>query len=285
MPVRRSLSLILVALAAAAPIPAQLPTGTLVMGVHVKLPDSLKMLPVPGGSSIDLQITVMSDGRRVATDIAPGPAMITALPMLQGIRVHAMYALGRDTLHAGVLLPPALAGGAPGYRIDVPLTMLDSIRRTSSHLLDSIGTKLTDSLRKAFPHPAYHSLGTTATVAGITCEEWETIILMDTTRTCVIPTPAILRAMQDYIKRATGAQQLMDQLPGMSEAAKAAFGGRDMTSIRTVNVKTGLLVELVSYTATVPDAAGFDLPANLLPFPGSPGSKPPAGGGGSTNRR
>ena len=29
------------------------------------------------------------------------------------------------------------------------------------------------------------------------------------------------------------------------------------------------------------DARVFDLPANLLPFPGAPGSKPPGGGGGS----
>jgi hypothetical protein len=159
--------------------------------------------------------------------------------------------------------------------------MLDSIRRASSHLLDSIGKKLGDSLSKMMPHPTYRSLGTTATVAGIKCEEWETIVAMDTTRTCVIPTPALLRALQDYIKRATGAQQLMDRLPGLSDAAKEAFGGRDMTSIRTVNVKTGLLIELVSYTSGAPDPASFDLPPNLQPFPGAPGSKAPGSGSGT----
>ena len=91
------------------------------MSIRVKLPDSMKV-PLPVGNTIDLQITVMSDGRRVATDLSPGPDMTAAMPMIQGIRIHAMYALGGDSLHAGILLPPALAGGAPGYRVDVALT-------------------------------------------------------------------------------------------------------------------------------------------------------------------
>jgi hypothetical protein len=284
MTFRRSLLPILIAIAGAAPAPAQLPPpGTLVMSIRVKLPDSMKV-PVPVGNTIDLQITLMSDGRRLATDIAPGPAMAAAMPMLQGIRIHALYALGGDSLHAGILLPPALAGGAPGYRIDVALTVLDSLRRAGSHLMDSIGKKLVDSISKVIPHPTYRALGTKATVAGIQCEEWETIIAMDTTRTCIIPTPVVLRALQDYIKKASGAQQLMDQLPGLSDAAREAYGGRDMTSIRTVNVKTGLRIELVSYTPGAPDAAAFDLPPNLLPFPGAPGSKPPSGESGIEQR-
>jgi hypothetical protein len=280
----RSLVPILVAIVGAAPVPAQMPPqGTIVMSIRVKLPDSMKV-PVPVGHTIDLQITVMSDGRRLATDLSPGPDMTAAMPMIQGIRIHAMYALGGDSLHAGILLPPALAGGAPGYRVDVALTVLDSLRRAGSHLLDSIGKKLTDSLAKVMPHPSYRALGTKATVAGLECEEWETIIVMDTTRTCVIPTPAVLRALQDYVKKASGAQQLMDQMPGLSNMAKEAYGGRDMTSIRTVNVKTGLRLELVSYTPGAPDAAAFDLPPNLLPFPGAPGSKPAGGGSGLEQR-
>ena len=57
-----------------------------------------------------------------------------------------------------------------------------------------------------------------------------------------------------------------------------------MTSIRTINVKTGLRLELVSYKPGAPDAAAFDLPPNLLPFPGSPGSKPAGGGTGIEQR-
>jgi hypothetical protein len=284
MTARRILLPILIAVSGALPVAAQLPpTGTIVMSLRVKLPDSMKV-PVPVGNTIDLQITLMSDGRRFATDLVPGPTMAAAMPMLQGIRIHAMYALGGDSLHAGILLPPALAGGAPGYRVDVALTMLDSLRRASSHLLDSIGKKLTDSISKVMPHPRYRALGTTATVAGLQCEEWETIVAMDTTRTCVIPTPVVLRALQDYVKKASGAQQLMDRLPGLSDAVKEAYGGRDMTSIRTVNVKTGLLIELVSYTPGAPDAAAFDLPPNLVPFPGAPGSKPAGGGTGAEQR-
>ena len=278
---RRSVVLASLAAAlAAAPVSAQLPTGMLVVGVHAKLPDSLKNMPVPGGTSIDLEFTVMSDGHRVAVELAPGAGLIAAMPMLSGIRVHAMYAMGVDSLHAGVVLPPALAGGTPGYRVDVSLKMLDSLRRAGSHLLDSLGTKLADSVGKMLPHPTYRSLGTSATVAGIRCEEWQTIVAKDTMETCVIPTPLMLHMMQEYVKNALGAQRLIDQVPGLSEAARQAYGGREMTSIRTTNARTGLRVELVSFTSTPPDAARFDLPPGLLPMPGKSGSKPAGGGTG-----
>ncbi|MGH7594181.1 MAG: hypothetical protein ACRELE_10085 [Gemmatimonadales bacterium] len=277
---RRSVVLAsLAAIVAALPASAQLPTGMLVMGIHAKLPDSLKNMPVPGGTSIDLEFTVMSDGHRVAVEIAPGAGLVGAMPMLQGIKVHAMYALGVDSLHAGVMLPPALAGGAPGYRVDVSLKTVDSLRRASSHLLDSFGTKLADSVGKMLPHPTYHSVGTTATVAGIRCEEWQTIVAKDTIETCVIPTPPMLHMMQEYVKNALGAHRLIDQVPGLSDAARQAYGGREMTSIRTTNARTGLRLELVSFTSAAPDAARFDLPPNLQPFPGGIGTKPPGGSG------
>lgn len=270
----------LAAAIAAAPVSAQLPTGMLVVGIHAKLPDSLKNMPVPGGTAIDLEFTVMSDGRRVAVEMSPGAGLVAAMPMISGIRIHAMYALGVDSLHAGVILPPALAGGTPGYRVDVSLKMLDSLRRVGSHLLDSLGTKLADSVGKMLPHPTYRSLGTTATVAGIRCEEWQTIVAKDTIETCVIPTPLMLHMMQEYVKNALGAQRLIDQVPGLSDAARQAYGGREMTSIRTTSARTGLRVELVSFTSTPPDAARFDLPPGLLPMPGAPGSKPAGGGNG-----
>ena len=81
------------------------------------------------------------------------------------------------------------------------------------------------------------------------------------------------------------AQQLLDQMPGLGDAAKQAYVGRDMTSIRTVNVKTGMVIELKSYTAGVPDAALLDLPPNLQPLPGGLGIKPPGGGGSLLERR
>ena len=286
MTARHSLVPVLVALVAAVPSSAQLPTGTIVMGIHIKVPDSLKAvpLPLPGGSALDMHITVISDGRRVAIDLTPGDGFIASVPMLAGVRVHAMYGIGADTLHGGVVLPPALAGGAPGYRFDVPLKMLDSIRRAGSHVFDSISRKLTDSMTRMLPHPMYRSLGTPATVAGLTCEEWETVIATDTTRSCLIPTPVMMRILQDQFQKALGVKQLMDQVPGFSAAAREAFGGRDMTAIRTSNAKLGLLVELERYSPALPDAAGFDLPPGLQPFPGSPGAKPPGGGSGTDRR-
>jgi hypothetical protein len=120
MTFRRLLGPILIAIAGTAPISAQVPPpGTIVISIRVKLPDSVKV-PLPIGNTIDLQITVMTDGRRVAADLAPGPGMAAAMPMLQGIRIHALYALGADTLHAGILLPPAMAQGGQAIASTCP---------------------------------------------------------------------------------------------------------------------------------------------------------------------
>jgi hypothetical protein len=275
---RQVLPALIASCIAFSPLSAQIAqTGTITIGMHVKLPDSLKT-PVPLTGGLDIQLTLLSDGHRVALDLTLGGN--PALPMLEGARLHALYQPGTDTVHAGVLLPPALAGmanGAAGFRVDLPLTALDSMKRTASHVMDSIGTKLADSLRVKMPTVTYRSLGTTATVAGVRCEEWETVAGADTIDNCVIPTPAPIKAALDFIKQASGAQQMLDQVPGLAAATKAAYGGRDMMPIRSTNARTGMRMELLKYSSTPPDAALLDLPAGLQPLPSGMGN--PFGGG------
>ena len=263
--------------ATASPLAAQggeAGTATFQMTVH--LPDSLKgKLPIPIGGDLDMQMKYMMDGRRVAMEMAPG----ALTPMLAGMRIRMTFTLGTDTMHVGILLAPemAAAGGSAGSRLDIPVSMLGAASPLLGSLMDSTARKMIDSLGKT--PPVYHSLGTSATVAGMACEEWEAVRGTDTTRTCVIPTPRGLLALQEQFKTMTGLQNLMAQMPGLADMQKQAYGGREMTAIRTINVKMGIRMELTSFTPGVPDATQLALPdgLTLMPMPALP-TKP--GGGG-----
>src|ERR1019366_3322514 len=82
----------------------------------------------------------------------------------------------------------------------------------------------------------------------------------------------------------TGLQNLMAQMPGLADMQKPAYGGREMTAIRTINVKMGIRMELTSFTPGVPDATQLALPdgLTLMPMPALP-TKP--GGGGRQRGR
>jgi hypothetical protein len=161
----------------------------------------------------------------------------------------------------GVLLPPdlAAAGGSIGMRMDGPMSLMGSANAMLGGIMDSVG--------KTIGTPTYRSLGKTSTVAGINCEEWETVAMADTTLTCVIPTPPALLAIQNQVKTMSGMGAMMAQIPGMAELEKSAYGGRAMTAIRTVNAKNGMRMELTNYAPGAPDPAQMDLPAGLQPMP------------------
>ena len=274
----RCLSLALL-LAPPATLAAQdLPAGTITMQMRVHLPDSLKT-PIPLGNDINVQMSIMSDGHRLAMEVVPG----ASVPMLAGMRVLVTFTLGADSVHVGILLPPDLAasaGGSTGMRLDLPIATLGGANPLVARLLDSIGRTVTDSGRQAMPHPTYRSLGSSATVAGITCEEWEVVIQSDTIQTCVIPTPPALLALQQHVMSMPGVQRMMARIPGVADMRKEAYGGREMTAIRTENSRRGLHIELTSYRAGVPDATRLELPAGLQPMslPMAMPAKPSGGG-------
>ena len=264
-------------LGTASPLAAQTaPAGSAAFHMTMHLPDSLPM-PIPIGDSIDIQMKMISDGHRIAMEITPN----TSAPMLAGMQLKILYTLGGDTVHMGIVMPPAMlpaAGGSTGMRIDVPVSMLGAGNPALGKMLDSIGKTIADSVKKGLPRPTFRALGTSAVVAGLTCQEWEVVTAADTMRTCVIPMPPALSALREQFAAMTGVKRLMTQFPGLADMEKQAYGGRHLLPIRTVGTRMHMRMELTSFTAGVPDSAQMELPAGLKPMamPAMP-TKPGAG--------
>jgi hypothetical protein len=261
------LPLLLVGFAIAPPVAAQsAAAGSATFQITTQLAASSQAAAVVG-SDLTMQITVMTDGHRVAMNIVPS---ISQSPMA-GTQIKMIFTPGIDSVHMGILLPPELAaaGGGIGMRMDGPMSMMGSANAMLGGIMDSVG--------KAIGKPTYRALGKTSTVAGISCEEWETVAMDDTTLTCVIPTPPALLAMQNQLKTMSGMGAMMAQIPGMADLEKTAYGGRAMTAIRTIDTKRGMHMELTNYTPGAPDPTQMDLPAGLqsMPMPGGGGGIDP----------
>ncbi|MGH7523264.1 MAG: hypothetical protein ACREK8_03070 [Gemmatimonadales bacterium] len=223
---------------------------------HLKMhapPNAVAML----GEELEMEMTGATDGQHVAMNM-----VMTGAGTMTGMSTRVIFALGNDTVHMGIVLPPPLANGMPGMRMDVPTAMLGAGNPILGHIMDSVS--------KALKDPVFRSLGTVATVAGITCAEWEMVAGTDTTRTCVIPTSPALLALQQRMGQMTGFHSMLMQLPGMAEMMRTAYGGKPMTAIRSINARTGTTMELVSVAPGVPDKSIFELPPDLqvMPYPG-----------------
>lgn len=252
--------------AAASPLAAQAAVGTVEYTMSMHVPESAG-IPVPGGTFVTMQWTVMTDGHRIAMEIVP---TVLSSPVMTGMVIKMIFTPGSDSMHMGIILPPALAaaaGGAPGMRMDAPISMMGTANPLLAGLVDSVGKAMKDSLAKGGARPTWRSLGTTSTIAGVSCEEWESVAMGDTTRSCVIPTPAAVQALQEQFKAKSGMATLMGQIPGMAELEKSAYGGRAMTPIRMDSRRTGMHMEFVKYTPGAPDPARMELPAGLTPMP------------------
>jgi hypothetical protein len=259
--------------AAASPLAAQAAVGTVEFKMSVHVPESAGV-PVPGGTFVTMQMTAMSDGHRVAMEIVP---TVLSSPT-SGMLIRMLFTPGSDSIHLGIIFPPemaAAAGGGSGMRMDGPISMLGGGNPLLAGIMDSVGKAMKDSLAKGGVRPSARSLGTTSTVAGISCEEWESVAMGDTTRTCVIPTPPAVQALQDQFKSKSGMGALMGQIPGMAEMEKTAYGGRAMTPVRMDSRRTGMHMEFVKYTPGAPDPARMELPAGLRQMPGMPGGGGP----------
>jgi hypothetical protein len=259
---------VLLSLASTVPAMAQSnAAGRVTFQVTVHIPDSMATaMPIRG--EISMQMDLMTDGKQVAFELVPSAAAIPA-----GMRIKLIYPLGGDSVHVGVMLPPemtGMTGGAPGLRMDLPTSMMSASNPLLAGIMDSAAKKATDAAGKP---PRYRKLGTTSTVAGLRCEEWEAVVNTDTTLTCVIPTPSALLAMQAQFKKASGMGDLMDKIPGMADLQKQAYNGAQVTPIRMSNSKSGMHMELLSYTPGAPNPDVFTLPANLqaMPMPGGGG--------------
>jgi hypothetical protein len=267
---------LVVAIACAAPLAAQTPAaGTASFEMSVNLPDSNPAAAMLG-STMHLRMTGMTDGRHVAIIMAPDAAQ----SMMAGMTVTMVYAIGGDTAHVGIVMPSmAGAGGGTGMRMDLPISAISAEMSQFGAKIDSAARNAIDSLGKL--QPIYRDLGTTDTVAGLRCENWEAVGLADTVRTCVVPTPSGLASLMKQLKQTSGLDSLLARIPGITNLQKQAYGGQNMTALRVTSTKSGMRMQLTHFDSAVPDSSTFILPAGLRPMamPMLPGK--PAGGGGT----
>ncbi len=266
MNARLTLQLSALTLLACTPLASQQgPVGTAEFVTRVSLPDSLKA-KVPLGDTIEIRVAVMGDGHRYAADISTGPTMT----MFPNAHLRVIVNIERDSVRLSAIVPAELrmlTGGVPGYQVSVPLSMIDSLARSARHLLDSVSHKMVDSIKSTTRTVSLRNRGSTSVVAGVRCEEWQTISGVDTADVCLVPTPASIVAVKTYFKQLFGIDALMAQIPALAAMTKDAFGGRDMTSIRMVNAKYRVRVELLRVSGERPGDAEFDVPNNLLLVP------------------
>ena len=255
---------LVLALAIAPPLAAQdVAAGSATFQITTQVAASSQAAAVVG-NDLTMQITVMTDGHRVAMDVVPGS--MSTIADGSGRSIKTIFTPGSRfgaCRHPPSAQMAAMAGGGPGMRIDVSLATIDSAIKNMSGNVDSSMRHAMDSVMTHIPRPEMHSLGTTSTVAGLQCENWVTIATADTVLTCVIPTPPALLAIQNQVKTMSGLGALFDQIPGMANCEKNAYGGRPMTTIRTIDTKRGMHMEMTSFTPGAPDATQMELPAGL----------------------
>jgi hypothetical protein len=262
------MSLLAFALVLGAPVAAQ--TGITVWSMRVKMPDSLQARAA-GIAEVDTRITLATDGNRLGFQVDLGDAMASAMPGtdLSAMRLNAVVHANGDSASIGIILPPeiaAMAGGGIGFRYDVAIP--DSI--------PGVPVPNVDSLMEAQQgdEPDVTNTGRTATVAGITCEEWTvTPKVKDATATtfdhvgiCVTEDLPALRAFTTVFERHL--PDLGFDFDEMKAMGRKWFGGRDIVAIRTVmGADRDIVIELVSSSTAAPDASFFTLPEGLQPFP------------------
>ncbi len=240
--------------------------GTATWTLHVTLPDSLAPM-TQGIHEIDLQMTVATDGQRMAMQINPGAQMAAQIPTvdLAAARVQMFLPAGSDTVQLGLVLPPEIAGAmgvSLGYRFDLPFDAIPDPTR----LADSI----TSTVERDRDSTEFIDSGARETVAGIPCEVWKVTSTRDTlgvelTMCLAQPTPALESMTKAMERRFPSIASLREKF---ADSARAKFGGRDLMPIRIrVGGNQDVRVELQSISDQAPDAAFFTLPVGLDPFP------------------
>lgn len=247
-------------LGAAAPVAAQDAGGTGVTLMRISLPDTLPAaMSQVGLNEINMRITYGTDGRRVASMMQfeqMGPAM--GIP-LDAVLMHMIWDSTTDSVQIGLTLPPELMeslGGGGGFAFAFVLP--DSL---------PVPPGMGDSLMVAmeYANASYRDLGTTATVAGLSCREYEMVTDSLTANVCLGQRPPGLKTMYT----------LLDRLPVVNEVMAAwrkqerdLLGQEGLATFRmTGDMGTGgFHVELASYTAGA-DPALFVLAPGLGPVP------------------
>lgn len=252
---------------AAAALGAQAPAGgtaTIAMSMRPG-PDNPAAAMLPAGTALTMEMIYRTDGTRAMIETVIGGS----IPMIEGMRSIVQFRFGSDTVVVASVLPPQMAAsaGMPGTRMEMTLPSMAA-------MLPGQQAKR-DSATHAAESAVYRSLGTTSTVAGLRCEEWEIITAADTTRTCAIPTPPALAALSEKFSKAGGMASMLSQGPRLDAISKKAYNGRAMTAIRTDSPANGLHMELTGFTVGAPSPESMELPAGLqsIAMPGGGGKR------------
>lgn len=248
-------------LASTTPASAQDAGGTTVTLMRISLPDTLlAAVPQAGFEELTLRITNATDGRRVAammTFEAMAPTM--GVP-LDAILMHMIWDSATDSVQLGLTLPPELMeplGGGTGFAFQFVLP--DSLPIPAG-----MGDSLLVTMDNA--NVSFRDLGTTATVAGLACREYEMASDSMTAKVCLGQRPPGLETTYRLIDRLPVINELMT---AWRKQERELLGQEGLATFRmTGDMGTGSFhMELASYTAGTPDAALFTLAPGLGPVP------------------
>ncbi|MEO8479939.1 MAG: DUF4412 domain-containing protein [Gemmatimonadota bacterium] len=244
--------------------------GVSVWAMHGTLPDTVQKAARGMLSTIDLRMTMATDGKRVSMLIAPGPEMIAAslTTDLSMVRLQMVMSSSDDTVHIGVVLPPEIAammGGGIGFRMDLPLpaSLIEGM------LPDSMLAVLaSDSLQAKTQE--FRNTGRTDKVAGLGCQIWTMTGFggdkADSLEMCLAPQPTALKAVSDAMQ--TRFASLFSTLKKFGRDKANPFGTEDLMPVRFRMVgESDMTFELMSVSNDAPAASFFELPAGLEPFP------------------
>jgi len=236
--------------------------GTAVMLVRVTFPDSIAPLEQAGLSELGMRLTYATDGQHVAMQMQFESAQAAMGVPLDDVLLHLIWTPTTDSIQLGLTLPLDLMtqlGGGAGFAfafelpdsLDLPIAISDSMQAAAANMKFS-----------------YRDLGSTATVAGVTCREYE-MMVSDTlpATVCLAKPPAAMAAVNRMFERLPA---IGTMLRAISDRQREMFGNDEIFTVRmTGKMDDGgsILMELASFSNTRPDASFFTLPPGLGPVP------------------
>jgi hypothetical protein len=246
----------------ATPAIAQDAGVTMVTLMRISLPDSLPAaVSQTGLNELTLRMTYGTDGRRVASQMTfdqMAPAM--GIP-LEAVMMQLIWDSETDSVQIGLTLPPELMealGGGGGFAF--AFTLPDSVPALPGMTGDSLAITLGNA------NLAFRDLGTSATVAGLPCREYDMVSDSLTAKVCLGQRPAGMETMYTLIDRLP----LMGEVMAMwRKQERELLGQENLATFRmSGDMGTGgFHMELASYTPGRPDASLFTLAPGLGPVP------------------
>lgn len=263
---RAAATALLIAAAAAMPLSAQ--GSTTVWTFQASIPDSAQGMTM-GITEFDLRLTAATDGQRIGVQVEPGPMLRASVPglTLSGSRLQMIVPAAGDSVLLGVVFPPEIAaqmGAAVGWHLGFAIPDSIPIDKFSPDSIAAAQEEMSDATIRTDKSDV---------VAGVPCKVWQITAKADSTdarlpvaEICVADSLPAMAALTGVFKRHL--VRLGVDLDEWFENSVDTFGSRDAVVVRTVDAEgSGFRIELLSATATAPDASFFELPPGLSPVP------------------